>query len=257
MAPKKSVTSKNLIRHHGSSSSSSSSILDSVRFNDEKAKNNFFENFSNQAIHLEHQVILSDFPNTPLPNTFSPQGWASLCEIPKRHLGVFIQEFYSNMHAIVPKFTTIFWGTHIVVTPKFISNVLYVPRVDRPDYPSYRHLSSASRDEMASFFCEKAMVWGDTLNFSTTKFAKGPRILNIVIFVLTPWSHYNTITGPCSRFLLSLLEDLSIDFHSHMIVSIVDCYRDTAKHDKLIFCSAITCARLYSSLFSFLCHSCH
>ena len=89
MAPKKSVTSKNLIRHHGSSSSSSS-ILDTVRFHDEKAKNNFFENFSNQAIHSEHQVILSDFPNTPLPNAFSPQGWASLCEIPKRCPGVFI-----------------------------------------------------------------------------------------------------------------------------------------------------------------------
>ena len=93
------------------------------------------------------------------------------------------------MHAIdtsVPRFTMVFWGTHIVVTPEFNSNVLHIPRVDLPDYPSHRHLSSVSQDEMASFVCEKAMVWGDTLNFSTTKFAKGPRILNIVIFVLTP-----------------------------------------------------------------------
>ena len=36
------------------------------------------------------------------------------------------------------------------------------------------------------------------------------------------------------------MEGLSIDFPSHMIESIIDCYRDTATHDKLIFPSAIT-----------------
>ena len=65
------------------------------------------------------------------------------------------------MHAIdtsVPQFTTIFHGTRIVVTSDFISKVLCVPRVDRPDYPSHPRLSSISRDELASFFCEKAML---------------------------------------------------------------------------------------------------
>ena len=67
------------------------------------------------------------------------------------------------------------------------------------------------------------MVWGDTLNFSIIEFAKGPRILNMVMtFVFTPWSHYNTIIEPCACFLLSLLEDLSIDFPSYMIVSMID-----------------------------------
>ena len=94
---------------------------------------------------------------------------------------------------------------------------------------------------MASLFCEKAMVWGDTLNFSITKFAKGPWILNMVMtIVLTPRYHYNTIIEPCARFLLSFREDLFIDFPSHMIVYIIDCYRDTAKCDKFIFPSAIT-----------------
>ena len=53
MEPKKFVPSKNAIKRHGSSSSSSSSssILDSVRFRDEKARDDFFKNFSNQAIH--------------------------------------------------------------------------------------------------------------------------------------------------------------------------------------------------------------
>ena len=95
---------------------------------------------------------------------------------------------------------------------------------------------------MASLFCKKAMVWEDTLNFSTTEFAKGPQILNMVMtFVLTPWSHYNTITEPRTQFLLSLMEDLSIDFASHMIVSMIYCYQDTATRDKFIFPSAITC----------------
>ena len=62
----------------------------------------------------------------------------------------------------------------------------------------------------------------------------------VMTFVHTPWSHYNTITEPRARFLLSLMEYLSIDFPSHMIESMIDCYRDTATRDKLIFPLAIT-----------------
>ena len=40
--------------------------------------------------------------------------------------------------------------------------------------------------------------------------------------------------------MLSLLEHLTIDFPSHFTLSILDVYRDTATHDKLIFPSAIT-----------------
>ena len=36
------------------------------------------------------------------------------------------------------------------------------------------------------------------------------------------------------------MEDLSIDFPSHMIESMIDIYQDTATRDKLIFASAIT-----------------
>ena len=138
MAPKKFVPSKNLI-HHGSSSFFSAPS-DFVRFHDEKARYDFFENFSNRAIHSERQVILSNFPNTTPPGEFSSQGWASLSEKPLRCPNVFVQEFYSNMHAIdtfVPRFTIVFWGTRIVVTLKLISKVLCVPRVDHLDYPSH------------------------------------------------------------------------------------------------------------------------
>ena len=62
----------------------------------------------------------------------------------------------------------------------------------------------------------------------------------VMTFTLTPLSHYNSITEPRARFLLSLLEDLFIDFSSHLITSIIDVYQDTTTYDKLIFHSAIT-----------------
>ena len=61
----------------------------------------------------------------------------------------------------------------------------------------------------------------------------------VMTFILTPLSHYNSITKPRARFLLSLLEDLFIDFSSHLITSIIDVYQDTATYDKLIFPLAI------------------
>ena len=185
-----------------------------------------------------------DFPDTPLPSAISSREWASLCEKPSRCPDVFTQGFYYVMHAIntsIPRFTTVFPSTHIVVTPDFIFEVLQVPRVDRPDYPSRCRLSSISSNKLALLFCEKAMLWGGTFNFSITEFFKGPWFLNMLMtFVLTLRSHYNTITEPRARFFLSLMEGVSIDFPSHMIESIVDCYYDTATHDKLIFPLAIT-----------------
>jgi len=59
-------------------------------------------------------------------------------------------------------------------------------------------------------------------------------------FILHPLSHYNSITESHARFLLSLLEGLTIDFPSHFILSHIDVYRDMATRDKLIFPSAIT-----------------
>ena len=56
----------------------------------------------------------------------------------------------------------------------------------------------------------------------------------VMTFVLHPLSHYNYITEPRAQFLLALLEHLTIDFPSHFILSILDVYRDTATHDKLI-----------------------
>ena len=97
-----------------------------------------------------------------------------------------------------------------------------------------------SKDELSSFFCETPSSWGDHQNTPYSGFAKGPRFLNMVMtFILHPLSHYNSITKPCAQFLLSVLEDISIDFPSHFILSLIYVYRDMATRDKLIFPSAI------------------
>ena len=62
----------------------------------------------------------------------------------------------------------------------------------------------------------------------------------VMTFILHPLSHYNSITKPSARFLLSLLEHLTIDFPSHFILSIIDVHLDSASRDKFIFPSTIT-----------------
>ena len=147
------------------------------------------------------------------------------------------------MHGIntsVPQFVTTFRGTLTVVTLDLISKILHVPRVSHPVYLGCQRLRTMSKDELLSHFCETPSIWGKRQNTPCSCFAKGPRFLNMVMTVgLTPLSHYNS-TEPHARFLLSLLEDLSIDFPTHFIISIIDVYRDTVTHDKLIFPSAIT-----------------
>ena len=98
-----------------------------------------------------------------------------------------------------------------------------------------------SRNELLSHFYEIPSIWCGKQNNLCLGFAKGLRFLNMVMtFVLYPLSYYNSITEPNAQFLLSLLEDLSIDFPSHFITSIIDVYQDTTIHDKIIFPSAIT-----------------
>ena len=138
----------------------------------------------------------------------------------------------------------------MVVTPDIVSEELHVPRVAHPNYPSSERLRIVSQDELASLFCETPSSWGDCQNTSCSAFAKGPRILNMVmIFILHPLSDYNTITEPCARFLLFLIKDLSIEFPSHFILSLIDVYKDTTTYDKLIFPFAIT--RLHRHFFVF------
>ena len=162
-----------------------------------------------------------------------------------------------RLDSSVPFFHTCVQGTHIVV------DVLHVPRVEHPNYPRCGRLKTVSKDEMISAFYEHPSDWGDHQFTPCQAFAKGPRFINMVMtFVLHPLSHYNSITEPRARFLLSLLEHLTIDFPTHFILSIIDVYRDTTTRDKLIFPSAITrilchffgSFSLFRPLFCNVCH---
>ena len=65
------------------------------------------------------------------------------------------------MHGIdrsVPLFFTRVQGTRINVTPQLVTNVLWVPRIEFLDYPSYERLRTVSRDELMSSFCERPIA---------------------------------------------------------------------------------------------------
>ena len=156
MAPKwKSTLSQNPLRSRVSSSFDPTPSF--VQFHDENARKDFLENFCRRGIHLECHVILLDFSDINLPTVIHSRGWESLCDIPVTCPSVIIQEFYSNMHEIdtsVPHFFSCIRGTHIVVTPKIVTEVLHVPRVVHPDNPSCECLRTVSKDELLSRFCE-------------------------------------------------------------------------------------------------------
>ena len=136
----------------------------------------------------------------------------------------------------IPQFVTRVWGIRMVITLDIVSKVLHIPRVEHPNYPGCDHFKTVSKNEFVSLFCETPSFWGDRQNTPSSAFAKGPRFLNMVMtFILHPLSYYNTITDPFACFLFSPIEDLSIDFPSHFILSLIDVYRDTATSDKLIF----------------------
>ena len=84
MAPKRKSTSSRNPLHSGASSSSSPSdpTPSHVLFHDDKACKGFSKNFSRQGIHLECQVILSDFSDTDLSIVIYSWVWESLYGIP-------------------------------------------------------------------------------------------------------------------------------------------------------------------------------
>ena len=163
MAPKcKSTLSQNPLRSEVSSSFDHTPSF--VRFRDENARKDFSENFCKRGIHSECYVVLSDFSDTDLPTVIHSRCWESFCDIPVTCPSVIIQELYSNMHGIdtsIPHFFSRVRGTRFVVTQEIISEVLHVPRVAHPDYPSCEGMRTVSKDELSSRFCETPSSWGD------------------------------------------------------------------------------------------------
>ena len=122
MAPKrKSTSSRNLLRF--GASTSSNLTPSHVRFRDEKAKSDFFENLSRKGIHLECQVTLSDFSDTNLPTVIHSRDWKSPCDVSITCLSMLIQEFYFNMHGF--DYSVLFFVTRVEVRALWSHRILY------------------------------------------------------------------------------------------------------------------------------------
>ena len=65
-----------------------------------------------------------------------------------------------EINHLVPLFFNRVRGMHIPITPQLVVDVLQVPRIEFPDYPSCEHLRTISRDELMSAFYEHPFVWG-------------------------------------------------------------------------------------------------
>ena len=129
----------------------------SLCFRNDDAHKAFMENFSQWGIHLECRVILGHFADTDLPTIIQSWEWESLCDEPVICPLMLIQEFLSNMHGIdrsVPHFVTRVWGISIPITSQLVTDVLRVPRIKFPNYPSCERLRTVSKDELMSAFCE-------------------------------------------------------------------------------------------------------
>ena len=76
---RKSTPTRNPL--HSGASSSTDPSPSTVRFYDDDAFKAFSENFSRRGIHLERQVVLSDFADTDLPSVIHSRAWESLCDV--------------------------------------------------------------------------------------------------------------------------------------------------------------------------------
>ena len=69
-----------------------------------------------------------------------------------------------------PLFFTHVRGTHIPIPPQLVADVLRVPKIEFPNYPSYERLRTVSRDELMSSFCERPTTWGERLLYTMSTF---------------------------------------------------------------------------------------
>ena len=125
--------------------------------------------FLDEAFILNAKSSWRTLP-TQVPDVIHSRGSKSLCDVPVTCPSVLIQEFYSNMHGFdysVPHFITRIWGKRIVITSQIVADVLYVPRVEFPDYPGCERLRTVSKNELKSAFCERLSDWGVSVSSLT------------------------------------------------------------------------------------------
>ena len=89
------------------------------------------------------------------------------------------------MHGIdrsVPLFFSRVRGTRIPITPHLVVDVLQVPRIEFPDYPSCEYLRTVSRDKLMSAFYERPTSWSEHL-FTPCLLSMSALLLGVSIFL--------------------------------------------------------------------------
>ena len=66
-----------------------------------------------------------------------------------------------GINTLIPHFFSRVQGIYIVVTLDIVFEVLHVPRVAHPNYPSCECLRTMSKDELLSHFYETPSSWGN------------------------------------------------------------------------------------------------
>ena len=116
--------------------------------------------FLDKAFIRNAKSFCRTLPTLTFPLSFTV-GDGSHCDVSVTCPLVLIQEFYFNMHGIdrsVPLFFTRVRGMRIPITLQLVADVLRVPRIEFPDYPSCERLRTVSRDELMSTFNERPFV---------------------------------------------------------------------------------------------------
>ena len=160
---RKSTPSQNPFR--SGTSSSSDPTLSHLQFRDDDAHKAFSENFSRCGIHSKRQVILADFVDTDLLMSFTV-GDGSHCVTSRSPiLSCLSRSFTSTCMRLIVQY----------LFSSLASDLLWIPRVEFPDYPGCEHLPTVSKDELKSTFCKHPSEWGERQFTYCSAFPKGPR----------------------------------------------------------------------------------
>ena len=158
-----------------------------MRFCDEKARDDFFENFFDWVIHLECQVILFDFLDTLLPDAFSSWGWASLYEIPKRCPSVFI-----NIHAINTSIRDTTTRDKLI----FPSTAIHV-HVTIPLFSPFYVMGAISKEPISRIDAQLVAKWPHVESTSMDATSTSPHLplpffhLKLTFLLLPSWISFN------------------------------------------------------------------
>ena len=153
MAPKRKSTPAQNPFHSGASSSSISAPF-SLRFHDDDAHKAFSENFLDDVFIRNAKSYWRTSPTLTFPLSFTVGNGSHYVTSQSLVLSCLSWSFTPTCTRLIVQYLSRIWGTCIPVTSQLVANVLRVPRIEFPDYPSCERLQTVSKDKLMATFCE-------------------------------------------------------------------------------------------------------